>query len=136
MATRKEPRPGIMDRTPLAEWTAAGLGLLLTVGVIGYSLWEGVTRQPHPPSLVVTAEPARPTDGGHVVRVTVRNDSHATAAGVEVLGVLEQAGRAVEERRTVFAYVPGKGEARGGLIFQRDPAAYELRVSAEGYEKP
>ena len=135
-AGRAPARPRLVERTPLAEWTAAGIGALLTLGVIGYSLWEGLSGRPGPPVLQVEAQAPVDVPGGHVVPLVVRNDSHATAAAVEVRGLLEQAGQAVEERRATFAYVPGSGEARGGLVFERDPAAFTLRVSAEGYEEP
>ena len=137
MAPRKPPpRPSLAQRTPIAEWTAAAVGLALTLGVIGYSVWEGLAGDGGPPALSVETQTALALAEGHVVPLVVRNASDATAAGVEVRGVLEQAGQVVEERRTVFAYVPGGGEAKGGLIFERDPAAFTLRVAAEGYEEP
>ena len=136
MTRREEPRPSLLRRTPVAEWTAAATGLALTLGVVAYLVWEALAGSGPSPVLIVTSEPARATDGGHVVPVTVRNESRATAAAVEIRGVLEQAGRPVEERRAVLAYVPGRGGARGGLVFQRNPADYELRVAAEGYESP
>lgn len=138
MAPRKKPaaRRTLTQRTPIAEWTAAGLGLALTLAVIGYSVWEGLVGDDGPPRLEIEAKPAQAAAGGHVVPIVLRNTSHATAAAVEVRGVLEQAGAVVEERRATFAYVPGGGEARGGLVFERDPKAFTLRVVAEGYEEP
>jgi uncharacterized protein (TIGR02588 family) len=66
----------------------------------------------------------------------VRNSSDATAAAVQVRGTLMLGGDAVEERTATFAYVPGRGEARGGLIFQHDPGGLILTLAAEGYEEP
>lgn len=134
--SKPAPRRRLVERTPISEWTAAAIGLALTLGVIGYSVWEGLAGDGGPPALSVEAQPAKAVEHGHVVPLVVRNDSDATAAAVEVRGVLEQAGQVVEERRAVFAYVPGQGEARGGLVFERDPAAFTLRVAAEGYEEP
>ena len=137
MAPRKPPRrPSLAQRTPVVEWIAAALGLALTLAVIGYSVWEGLAGDDGPPALMVEAKPPEAAEHGHVVPLVVRNASDATAAGVEVRGVLEQAGQVVEERRAVFAYVPGNGQAKGGLVFQRDPKAFTLRVAAEGYEEP
>lgn len=137
MARRKPPpRRSLVERTPLAEWTAAAVGLALTLGVIGYSVWEGLAGDGGPPALTVETRAPKAVDGGHVVPLVVRNTSAATAAAVEVRGVLERAGQAVEERRAVFAYVPGGGQAKGGLVFERDPSAFTLRVAAEGYEEP
>jgi uncharacterized protein (TIGR02588 family) len=137
MAPRKKPDPpGLLERTPIAEWVAAALGLLLTLGVIGYLVWDGLRERDAPPDLSVIAGAPAQVGQGFVVPVTVRNDSPATAADVEVLGVLEQGGVVIEERRASFAYVPGDGEATGGLVFSRDPRAYRLRLEAEGYADP
>jgi uncharacterized protein (TIGR02588 family) len=137
MAPRKPPpRRGLAERTPVAEWTAAALGLVLTLAVVGYSVWEGLTGDGGPPALSVEAKTAEAVEHGHVVPLVVRNAGDATAAAVEVRGVLEQAGQVVEERRAVFAYVPGGGQAKGGLVFERDPKTFTLRVAAEGYEEP
>lgn len=136
VARRKTPGPSLAERTPIAEWLAAGLGLILTLGVIGYLLSEAARDRATPPSLSVRAEPAQRTEGGYVLPVVVRNSSYATAASVEIRGTLEQNGEVLEERRATFAYIPGRGEARGGLVFQQDPARLAVKVAAEGYEEP
>jgi uncharacterized protein (TIGR02588 family) len=136
MAPRKKPEPRILERTPVAEWVAAGLGLALTLAVMGYSLWEAAVTDRGPPDLSALAEPAKPSSQGFTVPIVVRNQSHQTAAAVEVRGELRQGGAVVEERRATFAYVPGRGEARGGLVFQHDPAGYTLETTVEGYADP
>lgn len=144
MAPRKKPPsraaskapPKAPPRTPILEWTAAGLGLLLTLAVLGFSVWEGLTDRDGPPRLSVVSKPAERTGSGFVVPLVVHNDGYATAAAVEVRASLEQAGRVVEERRATFAYVPGRGEARGGVVFQADPATGRLVLEAEGYQDP
>jgi len=136
MVARTKPRRGLVKRTPIAEWLAAGLGFLLTLGVIGYLLAEALRERPGPPRLSVTAAPAQHSSGGYVLPLVVRNSSDTTAAAVEVLGTLEREGAIVEQRRATFTYVPGRGEARGGLIFQNDPDRLTLSLVAEGYEEP
>ncbi|CAN7428861.1 hypothetical protein LJR219_002767 [Phenylobacterium sp. LjRoot219] len=133
---RTVKRPGLLQRTPILEWIAAALGLLLTVSLLVYLVGEGLSARNGPPALSVATEAAKPSGGGFVVPVVVRNASNTTAAAVEVRGTLEQGGRVVEERRLSFTYVPGGGEVRGGLIFQRDPRGLRLSVSPEGYEEP
>lgn len=129
-------KPVAISRTPIAEWIAASIGLALTLGVIAYSVREGVSARDSHPRLTVEAEDPQAAGAGYVVPVVVRNDAHATAATVEVRGVLRKGATIVEERRAVIAYVPGKGEAHAGLLFEHDPRAYTLSVSPEGYEEP
>jgi uncharacterized protein (TIGR02588 family) len=134
--TRKKPRPSLKERTPVAEWVAAALGLLLTLAVLGYFLAEGLSNDDEPPELSVRAERAQAVGAAFVMPLVVENHSRATAAHVEVRGVLERDGVAIEERRATFGYVPGRGGAKGGLIFRHDPSAYQVRLSADGYEDP
>jgi uncharacterized protein (TIGR02588 family) len=133
MVARKAP-PTLAERTSIAEWIAAGLGLILTLIVIGYTLYEGLNGQDGPPQLSAAAEPAVRAGPGYVLPIIVRNASPATAADVEVLGVLERPGQPPEERRASFPYVPGQGEARGGLVFDHDPTGAVLTV--QGYADP
>ncbi len=133
-APKAEPKA--LSPTSLLEWAAAGLGLVLTLGVLGYELREAITDGDGAPRLTVVREPTEATAGGFVVPLTVRNASDATAAEVEVRAVLERDGQVVEERRTSFTYVPGRGEASGGVVFQTDPATARLRLEPEGYQDP
>jgi uncharacterized protein (TIGR02588 family) len=133
---RSPTRKSAKGRTPLAEWLAAAIGLVLTLGVIGNSLLEGLASGDDRPDLTVEAQAPELTGKRHLVPIVVRNAAHATAAGVEVRGVLMAGEAVVEERHAVLTYVPGKGQARGALIFEHDPKAYMLSVTPEGYEEP
>lgn len=132
----RRPKAAPAGGTPLAEWIAAGLGLVVTAGVIGYTLWDGLTDDAGPPQLSVRAERPSATPAGFVVPIIVRNASHATAADVEVVGRTTPPGQASDERRAILRYVPGRGEARGGLVFRTDPGASPIDVSVEGYADP
>jgi uncharacterized protein (TIGR02588 family) len=130
------PRPTtILQRTPPVEWIAAGLGLALTVGVIGASIFEAVTADDGPPALAIRAERVTRGPSGYVVEIEVRNSSVRTAADVEIAGRLE-AGSASEERRARFSYVPGRGAVRGGLGFAADPRKGRLSFAVIGYADP
>jgi len=135
MAAPRKRSQKSASRTPLAEWVAAGLGLALTLTVLGYSLWEATVDRHGPPDLVVRSEPAERTAQGFVVPVVVENGSYATAAGVEVRARLED-GAAVETRALTFTYVPGGGEARGGVVFLRDPSRGRVVLEIQGFEDP
>ena len=127
-------RPSLRERTLIVEWTAAGLGLLLTATVVGHALWEGLTTHDEPPDLQVRTEAPVATSGGWRVGVKVNNRSHQTAAAVQVTGVL--AGAAEEEASVAFDYVPARGEQTGGLMFRNDPRAGDLQVRVSGYVEP
>lgn len=136
MATRKKPAQGLIERTPICEWLAAGTGLVLTLVVIGYLVFDGLTAGDGPPALSVTSQPAQAIFGGYVLPLTVRNDGDATAADVEVHGTLQRDGAVIEERRARFASVAAEGEARGGLVFQTNPRDYRVRLEVQGYAEP
>lgn len=137
-AAAKRPKPAktLIERTPICEWLAAGTGLVLTLTVIGYLIFDGVTAGDGPPELSVVGAPAQAVAGGFVVPMTVRNDGATTAAEVEVRGTLERGGAVIEERRARFAHVPAEGEAMGGLVFETDPRTARLRLAAQGYAEP
>lgn len=136
MVQRKASAKPALKQTPLLEWAAAALGLVATLSVLGYSIWEGLAGHDAPPNLSVVARAAEATSAGFATPITVRNESPATAADVEVRASLEVDGRVVEERRATFSYVPGQGEVRGGVIFSTDPRAGRLRLEAEGWQDP
>ena len=87
---------------------------------------SGATKSVRPRGSAASPRTNRPTSA----------TDRSTAAAVEVRGTLSAGGTVVEERRVVITYVPGKGEAHGGLLFERDPRAYVLSVTPEGYEEP
>ncbi|PZQ53098.1 MAG: hypothetical protein DI570_24370 [Phenylobacterium zucineum] len=132
----RKPKPDLSSRTPLAEWIAAGCGLVLTVSAIGVTLWEGLTAGDDPPALSVVAEAPVRSAEGFVVPIVVRNRSAATAADVEVTGILASPSAPPQARQARFAYVPGRGEARGGLVFPTRPGASGVAVTIEGYADP
>lgn len=114
------------------EWIAGGLGLLLTLGLLGFLGWQAVTvdRQV-PPQLDLRVESVAPAGAGYVAAIVVRNRSPHTAGGVEVEGTL-----AGETSSVTFSYVPGGSSVRGGLYFSSDPSAGGLRLRALGYSDP
>ena len=123
---------------PLLEWIAAGAGLLLTLAILGFLLWQAVhdmNREPTP-SITVDAGSVLKVESGYVVEVIARNGTHATAAGVEVEGTLERGGETVATGSLTFDYVPGKSQRQGGLFFKEDPRAHTLELNVLGYTRP
>jgi uncharacterized protein (TIGR02588 family) len=123
-------------RTPLLEWIASAIGLLLTVAVlvvIGRQAMSGAPKEV--PDIEVGVTRIVPVSTGYVVEVTARNRGGGTAAAVEIEGSLGPGG-AVETSSATFDYVPGHSERKGGLFFSQDPRRHILEVHALGYMKP
>lgn len=133
MASKKQHEEGI----PALEWVAAATGLLLALAMVGTILFEGVRGTDDPvPLLAVTARSVTPAAQNHVVTIRLTNDSGPTAAAVQVEGVLKRGAEEVETSTAVIDYVPGHGEAKGGLVFTADPRAHRLELRVTGYEHP
>ena len=124
------------DAIPPLEWAAAALGLLVAIGLVLIIAREGLIAADDPvPQLIVEAGPPVASTHGHVVEIRVRNLSSRTAASVQVEGKLSGAGEA-ETSSASIDYVPGHSEAKGGLMFTRDPATSQLDLRITGYENP
>ena len=83
------------------------------------------------PMLSAEIERVTRTPAGYVADVVVTNRSRQTAAAVQVEGKLGD-----EQASATLDYVPGRSEARGGLIFTGDPGAGAGEVRIVGYELP
>ena len=124
-------------REPLIEWIAAGIGLVLILGiatVIGREALSGETHEP--PAIEVRAESIVPIASGFVVEIVAINHSGGTGAAVGIEGELKSGETSVETSSLTFDYVPGHAERRGGLFFKEDPRKHKLEVRALGYQKP
>ena len=124
-------------REPILEWIAAGLGLVLTLGllaVIGREAIAGETSEP--PAIDVRAVSVRPLPSGFLVELVASNRSGGTGAAVRIEGRLESGGAAIETSDITFDYVPGHAERKGGLFFRQDPRLHKLELRALGYQTP
>jgi uncharacterized protein (TIGR02588 family) len=122
---------------PALEWIAGGIGLLLTLGIlglIGSEAWKDAGEAP--PAIEAKVERITPFAAGHVVEVKLENRSPATAAAVQVQGKLMRGGETVATSSAVMDYVPGESSRRAGLFFTEDPRRYRLEVRALGYTEP
>ena len=130
---RKSPPADI----PALEWIAAGIGLLLTLAILGVMAWQAIAGGTEPPPAVeVRIAQVVAVRSGYAVEIELSNHSPATAAGVEVQGDLLADGRVVESSRMTIDYVPGFSTRRAGLYFRADPRAHALDVRALGYSAP
>lgn len=128
----KKPR----SRSPLMEWIFGGIGLVLTLSLIGFIGWQAVTQPPRqPPHIELRVEQVSPVGTGYVAQIAARNHSPETAKGVEIEGTLSR-GADEETSSVTFDYVPGGSTVRGGLHFTSNPATGELRLRTLGHTYP
>nr|WP_295838752.1 TIGR02588 family protein [uncultured Azospirillum sp.] len=119
------------------EWVVAGLGALLIAAMIVYMVQYALKEHSSVPGeMDVTVMEMRTGGHGHTVRFRIRNQTAATAATLIVHGELRSGDRVVETAEAQFDYLPPYSERFGGLIFQHDPARYELRIVPTGYSEP
>ncbi len=123
-------------RTPWLEWVAAGLGLVLTIGVVGVIGREALVGDRSAPAIALRATGVEKTAQGYVLTVEATNTGGRPAAQVLVEGELAIAGAEPETAEATFDYIPGRSSRLGGLFFKDDPAAGALVLSSRGYVQP
>jgi uncharacterized protein (TIGR02588 family) len=123
----KKPAPH--TKPPLLEWIMGGLGLLLTLAVLAVILREGLAPG-GPPVLQPTLHAVHGGPGLWRAEVEVRNSGAATAAAVEIEGVLGD-----ETASATIDYVPAGGKETIVLGFEADPRA-GLQLHARGWTEP
>jgi uncharacterized protein (TIGR02588 family) len=129
--TRQKP-----SRTPWLEWLAAGIGLVLTLGVLGSIGWQAFGDSSAPPAIVVEVMRVDAVEKGYRVEFRARNTAGSTAAQVEIEGKLAADGAEVETGHVVFDYIPGHSERKGGMFFTREPQLDRLTLRALGFATP
>ena len=119
------------DPIPALEWITAALGLILFLGLLGVLASEALSSADDDvPRLSARIGGVTAIPGGHAVRFSVSNASGQTAAAVQVEGKL-----GAETASATLDYVPGRSEAKGGLMFKGYPAA-GVAIAVLGYELP
>lgn len=124
------------EKAPFFEWIAAGIGLILVCGSIGFILYRAVTVENTPPQLVVSVNSVTQVGTDYLVKFRLKNKGETTAAGVTVIGELNNAGENLETSSVTIDYAPPNSEREGGLFFTTNPQQHELKMRAEGYANP
>lgn len=130
--TKRKSKVSVRDAAPALEWAAAAAGLLILLGLSFILIREASDGNDRVvPILEANIEQITPTPAGFVADVVVYNRSRQTAAAVQVEGKLGD-----EQASATLDYVPGRSEARGGLIFRSDPRSGGVELSIVGFELP
>ena len=119
------------QQIPALEWIAGGVGLLIVAGTLAFIGYEIYLGERDLPDLRVVVERAIPRNGGHSVRVVVRNIGRHPAQTVIIEGV---AGNVRSEAQV--DYVAGQSSAAAILVFPQAPDPATLRVRVVGYAMP
>lgn len=122
--------------TPLLEWIAGAVGLvlvLLTVGVIGH---EAVFGDDTPPAVTVAQGAVHAVKGGWLVEIEAVNSGGSPASQVTIEGELALPGQRPETAEASFDYVPDHSRRPGGLFFTQDPRGADLKLRSKGYTEP
>ncbi|MDI1327621.1 MAG: hypothetical protein PSV23_12585 [Brevundimonas sp.] len=135
MARKPAPARKTPASRPLLEWAVAGLGLVVTVGVL-IVLAAAALAPASPPALSARAASVAPVAAGFRVEVEVRNSGRQTAAAVEVEGVLTPPAGAPETATATLDYVPGGGVEALNLLFRQDPRQGRLELTVRGWSEP
>lgn len=135
--TRAKSKPAGRGDAPLLEWIAAGIGLLLTLGVLGVIGREALNGESQQlPVISVTATEISLAAPGYVVAFEARNQTGGTAAAVDIEAILKDGEAIVETGKATLDYVPGHGKAKGGVFFTEDPRRHTIIIRALGFQVP
>jgi uncharacterized protein (TIGR02588 family) len=128
--------PQKANHTPLLEWLASGIGLVLTLGILGFIGWQAFDDAGAPPAIAVEVTRVAPVEGGYRVEFRARNAAGSTASQVEIEGKLAGDGEEAETGHVVFDYIPSHSVRKGGMFFTREPRPEQLSLRALGFAKP
>ena len=118
------------------EWVAAAVGLVLVLACIGALAWLQLAGGHESVEPVVRVIAIERQGERHLVKLRVTNTGMGAAAALRVTGRLLRGDEVLEEAQTEFQYLPGRSSREAGLFFVQDPRQFELRLSADSYQKP
>lgn len=125
------------DKKNGLEWTVFGLGLLLTLSILGYLTYQTVIYTPGPPQLAVehTADPGpHEPNRFHVV---IRNRGRETAESITIALGLFRNGKEIEKAELAMDFCPKESKREGWVAFHTHVAASDsVHGWVVSYEKP
>lgn len=135
-AHRDEHSSDISDHTPLLEWIASAIGLLLILTVLGFIGWQAMNDPGSSPAIIVRATDVSSVPGGYRVIFRAENTGGTAAAQVRIEGTLSAGSGEPQTSSVILDYIPGHSAREGGLFFSQDPQAGDLALRASGFANP
>jgi uncharacterized protein (TIGR02588 family) len=135
-AHRDDHSSGVSGHTPVLEWIASAVGLLLILFVLGFIGWQALNDPHSPPTISVEATNISPVPGGYRILFQARNAGGAAAAQVRIEGTLSGSGQEPQTSSVIIDYIPGHSTREGGLFFTQNPQAGNLVLRASGFADP
>lgn len=129
-------RADARSETPVLEWIAAAIGLVVLIGVIGFVGAEAFRPDTSPPQVVVERLGVEQTEAGYLVKVRATNRGGSAAAQVVVEGELEPGAGEPQTAEATFDFIADHSSREGGLFFESDPGQGRLTLRAKGYAAP
>ena len=136
MSASKQSRAKADADIPAAEWICAAIGFALVSATLSFLAYRALAGGDSPPDIKIRVESVTQLREGYLVKIAAMNRGERTAVNVKVEAELKAQAGSVETSEMTFTYLPPGSERTGGLWFRRDPSAFELSVSAKGYEDP
>ena len=117
------------------RWLAA-LGVIFVLGSFGMLLRESLSGGRPVAQIVIRVDEIVPSAHGYLVSLKIDNTGRATAASLNVEGVLMRGATAVETSLITVDYVAAESVRDAALFFSNDPRLGQLTVRPKGYIEP
>ena len=133
----KEDDDEYKDKKNWLEWAVFGVGLSLTLVILGYLVYKAATHNAGPPELHVEYFPEPGRYEPHRYHVVLHNEGSETAESVTVEIFLEKSGEELEKAELDVDYCPKESTREGWVSFDTNPAeADTVKARVVSYEKP
>jgi uncharacterized protein (TIGR02588 family) len=132
----KRPDKKIPQKNRL-EWAVFLLGLILTMSILVYLVYQSLNYTTGTPQLVLdyTREPG--TYEANRYHVVLRNTGHETAEAIKVELALRRNGQVLERAELDIDFCPRQSQREGWMSFTSPPLITDtIQARIVSYEKP
>ncbi len=125
------------DKKSWLEWVVFGVGLSLTLSILGYLTYRTINYDYGPPELRVEYFPEPGRHEPHRYHLLLHNDGPETAETITIELLFERDSQVVERATLAVDYCPQGSIREGWVAFNDDPATADtIKARIVGYEKP